>query len=63
MNRKDAIAAIRVAAYHNDMMLVTRIYSESRISYAAMKDAISAGQMAKNKGIPCGCMFCKEAMK
>lgn len=35
MKRKDALAHIKFAGYHEDSKTAMRIYTENRISYAA----------------------------
>lgn len=61
MQRKDALAHIKVAGYHEDSKAAMRIYTENRISYAAYSDAYAAGRQAKASGIPCGCTGCQRA--
>ena len=60
MKRKDAIAAIRYAAYHNDVATAQRLYVEHRISYATYQEAWRAGKAAKSRGVRCGCAECKR---
>lgn len=59
MKRKDALAHIRIAGYHNDQRTALRIYVEHRsVSKTAHDEAWLAGIKAKNAGMPCGCIHC-----
>lgn len=58
MKRKDAIAWLRVAGYHNDERTGLRIYTESRLSYHAYREAWNEGARAKNNGMKCYCAEC-----
>jgi hypothetical protein len=60
MKRKEALAHIKFAGYHEDLKAAMRIYTENRISYAAYSDAYAAGKQFKAKGMPCGCSDCQR---
>ena len=61
MTRKQAIALLRVAGYHDDRRAFTRLYVEHRISFTAAQDAFKAGARARGAGVPCACPECKCA--
>lgn len=58
MNRKDALAACRLAGYHNDQHQLVRTYTENRVSYAAALAAFRVGQQQKAAGMRCTCYSC-----
>lgn len=58
MTRKEALAALKVAGYHDDSKTWARTYTENRISYAAAKTAWMDGQAARQRGVPCHCYTC-----
>lgn len=60
MKRKDALTLMRVAGYHGDTKGFTRLYTENRISMPAANKEYFRGQDMKTKGIPCGCINCKQ---
>ncbi len=60
MKRKQGLAWIRVAGYHNDAAAATRIYIESRISREAHDRAFREGERAKANGMPCHCSECSK---
>lgn len=59
MKRKDLIAAIRFAGYHNDIKTGTRLFIEYRIARAVYDEAFNAGRAAKANGVGCSCINCK----
>ncbi|MCS4315555.1 hypothetical protein M2397_005889 [Pseudomonas sp. BIGb0381] len=61
MNRKDALAHIKFAGYHEDSKTAMRIYIENRVSHAAYIDAYAAGRQIKANGMPCGCNDCQRS--
>ncbi len=61
MKRKEAIALIKVAGYHNDSAAGTRLYIENRVSYQSYKDAYRLGQQSKAAGVRCTCQECQVA--
>lgn len=60
MKRKDAIALIRYAGYHEDTGTGLRIYIENRISYEAYTEAFNEGRKLKRNGMKYNCRQCKE---
>lgn len=58
MKRKDALAALRIAGYHDDERTWVRVFVESRISQAVAKDAWAAGQQQRAAGLRCTCHEC-----
>ncbi len=63
MKRTDALAAIRVAAYHDDDRTATRIYVEHRMGRAAFDAAISQGRDQRKAGMRCNCWTCTKEKK
>lgn len=63
MDRKQALAAIKFAAYHNDSREALRVYVENRISRAAYEKAWAAGVELKKGGMRCTCYRCKIETK
>ena len=59
MKRKDALNWVKIAGYHNNSELGTRVYIESRLSRRAYDDAWASGMDAKRNGMPCTCRECK----
>ncbi|MGY2353998.1 hypothetical protein ACW9H6_22125 [Pseudomonas sp. SDO528_S397] len=55
MKRKDAIAHITVAGYHDDSRTAMRIYTENRISYQVYTEAYAKGAQLKSEGMVCTC--------
>lgn len=62
MNRKSAIANIRIAGYHNDHRSMVRIYTEHRISLAVAREAFELGEKQKAGGMKCGCPDCNRVV-
>ncbi|MNP04982.1 hypothetical protein D3C76_969210 [compost metagenome] len=60
MKRKDAIAHITVAGYHDDSRTAMRIYTENRISYQVYTKAYAKGAQLKSEGMACTCFQCKQ---
>ena len=60
MKRKDAIALLTYAGYHEDSRTWTRIYCENRVSVQVAREAWRQGQKLKAKGMPCGCRECRN---
>lgn len=60
MKRKDALAAIKFAAYHEDQRSGLRIYTENRLSFSAYKEAWDAGLQQKKNGMKCSCFHCEK---
>lgn len=60
MKRKDAIAHITVAGYHDDSCTAMRIYTENRISYQVYTEAYAKGAQLKSEGMVCTCFECKQ---
>jgi hypothetical protein len=60
MKRDIALAAIRVAGYHEDYKRYMRIYVENRISHATAKKSFEDGLRMKREGARCDCSDCKQ---
>lgn len=61
MKRKDALAWIRIAGYHNDVGSFVRLYVENRVSRAAADEAWAVGKRQKANGVLCSCQACKQS--
>ena len=59
--RKQALAHIKIAGYHQDSKTFIRLYTENRISFTAANKAYQEGYRLKQAGMKCGCSNCKEA--
>lgn len=60
MTRKEALAAIKVAAYHENTKEMMRLYIENRISKKAYDEAVEKGRIAKLSGVGCSCYRCSN---
>ena len=60
MKRKDALAHLRVAGYHEDKGAFVRLFTEARISYQVATDAYRAGLRAREAGVRCTCRDCNK---
>ena len=58
MKRKDVLESIKLAGYHNDSRLFTRLLCENRISRKAADDAYRAGTILRGTGFVCTCSDC-----
>jgi hypothetical protein len=58
MTRKQAILLARVAGYHRDHKIFTRLMIESHIAMRILKAAWKGGVLAKEAGVPCDCDRC-----
>jgi hypothetical protein len=58
VKRKDALAALRVAGYHNDQAARVRLLVENRVSLISANEAWVAGVRARAAGVPCSCSRC-----
>jgi len=58
--RKDIIAQIKYAGYHDDMKAAMRLYGENHISYRTFMKAFNDGKDAKIKGVKCTCSDCNR---
>lgn len=58
VNRKQLIAAIQVAGYHNDAATGTRLLIENCISQQAYIEAYREGQRREAAGVRCTCAQC-----
>lgn len=56
--REQVLQAVKVAGYHEDRAMGTRLYVEGRISMASYLQAFNAGRRAKVAGVKCGCLDC-----
>ena len=59
--RQIALAAIRVAGYHDDLRTATRLYTENRISRKVYDTAYNEGVKQREAGVPCSCYTCKQS--
>jgi hypothetical protein len=59
--REHALAAAKVAGYHSDSRMFTRLIVECRVNRQAMNSAWIDGQSAKRAGVQCSCRDCKPA--
>lgn len=62
MNRKDALAYMRIAGYHNDHKTFTRLLVENRVSLQSANEAWRSGVAAKQGGMKCECPGCKAEL-
>ena len=60
MTRKDALAYMRIAGYHNDKPAFTRLLIEHRISRESANEAWRKGLDAKTVGMKCNCYRCSK---
>lgn len=60
MKRAHLLAAIRIAAYHEDARRLTRLKLENRISWETFNAERATGRAAKAAGIPCTCSECSH---
>jgi hypothetical protein len=60
MTRKQIVALIVIAGYHNDTATGTRLYVEGRISMATYHDAFTKGKTLRAQGMKCTCQECKN---
>lgn len=60
MKRKDALAVIRVAGYHDDQKTFVSTYVEHRISFNTANAEYRRGQEMKKSGIACSCRQCEQ---
>lgn len=60
MKRKNALAWIRIAGYHNDSTAFTRLYCENRISYPVAMAEFRTGAKMRANGIGCTCRDCQQ---
>jgi len=61
MNRRDIdIMAARIAGYHDDKALFTRLVVESRVRRAVLDEAWREGRRQSESGMRCGCYYCKK---
>ena len=61
MTRKQALACIRVAGFHDDSAAFTRLYLENRVSLVAARQAFQDGRAAEANGARCSCCDCAAA--
>jgi len=59
--REHALVAAKIAGYHSDSKMFTRLIIECRVNRQAMNHAWNAGQIAKEAGIRCRCRDCDPA--
>jgi hypothetical protein len=60
MNKKEkALAALRVAGYHEDKRTFTRVYIENRINLQTATAEYNKGIDNKRNGMICTCEQCK----
>lgn len=60
MTRAQALAAARVAGFHNDSATYTRLCIEERVNRIDMRAAWAEGVRAKSKGVACDCRACQR---
>jgi hypothetical protein len=58
MPRKQAIAIIKYAGYHNDQKKAMITYIENHVSFAVYMQAYRDGIRAKENGVRCNCLDC-----
>lgn len=59
--KQTLIQLIKIAGYHNDTKIGTRLFVENRITRADYDAAFHAGLAAKAAGQICTCSQCKGA--
>ena len=59
MKRKDSLAWLRIAGYHNNTAAFVRLYVENRVSRTAADKAWDQGVKYKKDGGTCSCRECK----
>lgn len=60
-NRSTAITLARVAGYHDNARLFTRLIIESRVKRETMNQAWMTGAAMFKAGVPCTCITCKPS--
>lgn len=60
MDKKTALVLAKVAGYHNDSALYTRVRIESRVSMNNLHKKWFQGQRAKEAGVKCDCRDCQN---
>ena len=60
MKRKDALAYMTIAGYHNDHKSFIRLLCENRVSHESANEAWRKGLDAKASGMKCGCYTCSK---
>jgi len=55
-----ALTYLRIAGYHGDRALWTRVYVENRIGYQTAKKAWAEGERMKANGVGCTCADCQS---
>ena len=62
MTKRDmALTAAKIAGYHNDTKMFTRLLIEARVNRQAMNSAWCHGMSARQHGVKCGCRDCNLA--
>ena len=56
--REQALIAAKIAGYHQDSKMFTRLIIECRVNRQAMNSAWFAGGQAKLAGVRCNCIDC-----
>jgi hypothetical protein len=59
--RKDVLKAIRLAGYHGDKELATRLYVKNWVSLEAFAREFDIGAAMRESGMPCDCFECGKA--
>ena len=61
MNRRDIdIGAARIAGYHDDRGLFTRLVVESRVRRDVLDEAWRKGRRQRELGMRCDCYYCEK---
>ena len=61
MNRRGIdITAARIAGYHDNKALFTRLVVESSVSRGVLDKAWREGRRQRESGMPCDCYSCEE---
>lgn len=56
--REQALTCAKIAGYHSDSKMFTRLIVECRVNRQAMNSAWVAGQVARELGVKCHCRDC-----
>lgn len=56
--REKAIATLKVAGYHQDKSLFTKVYIENRLNIQVAQQAYEVGYKMKQNGMKCNCCEC-----
>lgn len=62
MGRKNALTKIRMAGFHEDRGMGTRIMIDAHISIGVYQKEFQKGRDMKKAGVRCDCLDCRPAV-